>query len=873
MGKIQSFAILVIMLTVSNAWGAGFLDNFNRPDGDVENGWGTQADGTIEVKIVDNEILISGEQGTDWQRSGISRAVEGETKISFDFKADDSFNVHIRLDDAQTSAFFEPYWYPGGPCQYASSEDGSWPGWTTIDGSNMIAGEYNTLVVEQEGAIFTMTLNDVVIGSITNNSLTNIGSVLIASDSAAGTVGSLHIDNVMFGDVFAEKAKEPSPESGTIHTDTWLNLSWLPGDFAVSHDVYFSNNFDDVNEGTGDSFQGNQDMTFMVVGFPGYPYPDGLVTGTTYYWRIDEVNDANPDSPWKGDVWSFTVPPKTAFDPIPADGAKFLEPDVKLSWAPGFDTKLHTVYLGDNFDDVDAGTGDTAKGPAGTPSFNPGTLERGKTYYWRIDEFDGFETYKGDIWSFVVAGIEGGVRADYYKGMNFENFVLTRTDPQIKFNWGDPGGPDPSVGDDNFSVRWSGEVEAAFTETYTFYATTDDGVRLFVDGLLLVDYWIDRGATENKGKIDLIAGNTYSLIMEYYENTAGAVAELRWSSPRTPKQFIPQAALALPVKASSPSPRGGSVDVKQPTTLSWGPGDSAASHDVYFGTDEEAVRNATTSSPEYKGSKTLGDEIYDPGNLEWEATYYWRVDEINTGNPDSPWVGNVWSFTTAGFVVIDNFESYDAGENQIWYSWHDGLGYGTPGTDPFFGGNGTGGAVGDETTPSFTEETIVQEGSQSMPLVYDNNKQGYSNYSETEKVLEARDWTEGNVANLTLWFRGLPGSVGSFIEGPADTYTMTAAGADIWTVNGVEADEFHFAYKMLTGAGSIVAKVESIDNTNDWAKAGVMIRETLDPGSAHAYMVVTPTQGVSFQRRPGTGATSTSDRAYYIRQLHRVSFD
>jgi len=794
MGKIQSFAILVIMLTVSNAWGAGFLDNFNRPDGDVENGWGTQADGTIEVKIVDNEILISGEQGTDWQRSGISRAVEGETKISFDFKADDSFNVHIRLDDAQTSAFFEPYWYPGGPCQYASSEDGSWPGWTTIDGSNMIAGEYNTLVVEQEGAIFTMTLNDVVIGSITNNSLTNIGSVLIASDSAAGTVGSLHIDNVMFGDVFAEKAKEPSPESGTIHTDTWLNLSWLPGDFAVSHDVYFSNNFDDVNEGTGDSFQGNQDMTFMVVGFPGYPYPDGLVTGTTYYWRIDEVNDANPDSPWKGDVWSFTVPPKTAFDPIPADGAKFLEPDVKLSWAPGFDTKLHTVYLGDNFDDVDAGTGDTAKGPAGTPSFNPGTLERGKTYYWRIDEFDGFETYKGDIWSFVVAGIEGGVRADYYKGMNFENFVLTRTDPQIKFNWGDPGGPDPSVGDDNFSVRWSGEVEAAFTETYTFYATTDDGVRLFVDGLLLVDYWIDRGATENKGKIDLIAGNTYSLIMEYYENTAGAVAELRWSSPRTPKQFIPQAALALPVKASSPSPRGGSVDVKQPTTLSWGPGDSAASHDVYFGTDEEAVRNATTSSPEYKGSKTLGDEIYDPGNLEWEATYYWRVDEINTGNPDSPWVGNVWSFTTAGFVVIDNFESYDAGENQIWYSWHDGLGYGTPGTDPFFGGNGTGGAVGDETTPSFTEETIVQEGSQSMPLVYDNNKQGYSNYSETEKVLEARDWTEGNVANLTLWFRGLPGSVGSFIEGPADTYTMTAAGADIWTVNGVEADEFRAYY-------------------------------------------------------------------------------
>jgi len=255
----------------------------------------------------------------------------------------------------------------------------------------------------------------------------------------------------------------------------------------------------------------------------------------------------------------------------------------------------------------------------------------------------------------------------------------------------------------------------------------------------------------------------------------------------------------------------------------------------------------------------LGNESYDPGNLEWEATYYWRVDEINTGNPDSPWVGNVWSFTTAGFLTIDNFESYDAGENQIWYSWHDGLGYGTPGTADYFAGNGTGAAVGDETTPSFTEETIVQEGSQSMPLVYNNNKQGYSNYSETEYVLDVRNWTEGNVANLTLWFRGYPGSVGSFVEGPTGTYTMTGSGGDIWAVNGVEADEFHFAYKMLTGAGSIVAQVQSIQNTNDWAKGGVMIRETLDPSSAHAMAVVTPNQGVAFQRRPATGDVSIGD--------------
>jgi len=556
------------------------------------------------------------------------------------------------------------------------------------------------------------------------------------------------------------------------------------------------------------------------------------------------------------------VPPKKAFSPVPADGAKFLATDLKLGWSAGYGAKLHQVYLGENYDDVDASTGGTAKGPAGVPSFTPRNLEAGKTYYWRIDEFDGVETYKGDIWSFTVAGTGGGVRADYYKGMNFENLVLTRTDPQINFNWGDPGGPDPSVGNDNFSARWTGEVEAVFTETYTFYPRTDDGVRLYVDGQLLVDRWVDRSATENRGAIDLIAGNTYSLIMEYYENTGGAVAELRWSSPRTPKQLIPQAALALPVKASSPTPRGGSVDVKQTTDLSWGPGDEATSHELYFGTDEEAVRNATKASPEFKGTIALGNETYDPGKLEWATTYYWRVDEINPANPDSPWIGNVWNFTTADFLIIDNFEAYNATDNQIWYSWHDGLGAGSPGSPDYLPGNGTGSAVGDETTPSFTEETIVHGGSQAMPLFYDNNKQGYSKYSEAEhKLTDVRDWTEGDVAHLTLWFRGLPGSVGSFVEAPAGTFTMTGSGADIWTVNNVEADEFHFAYKMLNGAGSIVARVVSMDNTNDWAKAGVMIRETLDPASAHAMMVVTPANGVSFQRRPATAATSVSDNS------------
>ena len=104
---------------------------------------------------------------------------------------------------------------------------------------------------------------------------------------------------------------------------------------------------------------------------------------------------------------------------------------------------------------------------------------------------------------------------------------------------------------------------------------------------------------------------------------------------------------------------------------------------------------------------------------------------------------------------MDDFEDYDAGANQIWYSWHDGLGYGAPGAPPYFAGNGTGAAVGDETTTSYTEQTVVHGGRQAMPLNYDNNKQGLAKYSETELTLTApRDWTDEGVGDLSLWFRG-----------------------------------------------------------------------------------------------------------------------
>jgi hypothetical protein len=517
-------------------------------------------------------------------------------------------------------------------------------------------------------------------------------------------------------------AYRPNPADGALYEDTWVSLGWQPGDFAVSHDVYFGEDFNDVNDGLGDTFRGNYTSLFFIVGFPGYPYPDGLVPGTTYYWRIDEVNQSEPNSPWKGKVWSFTIPSKKAYTPVPADGAEFVDTGVRLRWTAGLDAKLHTVYFGEDFETVANAVGGSLQGDA---TYNPGPLKLAKTYYWRVDEFDSVNTYKGDVWSFT---------------------------------------------------------------------------------------------------------------------TEGAV--------------------------SGPNPANGAVDVKPTVVLSWIAGGVAASHDVYFGMDADAVADATKGSSEYKGPKALGEERYDPGKLILNTTYYWRIDEVNGVNPDSPWIGNVWNFETGNFFVLDDFESYDSNDNQIWYTWHDGLGYGAQGVDPYFAGNGTGAAVGDESTASYTEETIVHSGGQSMPLGFDNNKQGFAKYSEVEMTMTTqKDWTEQGLTELSLWFRGNPASVGSFVEGPVGTYTMTSTGADIWNA----ADQFHYAFKTLTGPGSIVARVLSVDNTDPWAKAGVMIRETLGAGSKFAAVYITPGNGCRFQARLDTDVAATSDTSVVIAEQTAIT--
>jgi len=539
-----------------------------------------------------------------------------------------------------------------------------------------------------------------------------------------------------------EEASHPWPANGSELDSTGTDLLWLPGTYAVSNNVYFGERFEDVNNGTGATFKGNQTEAKFTVA--------GLTWGTTYYWRIDSVNPGDPNSPWKGNVWSFLLRPQTAWNPTPSDGARWIDPNAVLGWSPGRGAVTHSVYFGDNFDTVSNATGATSQTQT---TYDPaGALGFEKVYYWRVDEFDGTTTHKGNVWSFTTMRADSGLKGQYYKE-EFKTLVLTRKDPGINFNWGSAA-PDPQVPADNFSVRWTGELEVPFTSDWTFTSNCDDWVRLWVNDQLLFDKWGQQAGVEWIGTINLAAGQKHGIVMEFYENTGDARAILYWNSPYwlspyQPKQIIPQGAFSLPLRARSPKPASGAADVKDTPVLSWTKGDTADKHDVYFGTDQAAVEGATAATAGiYRGRQALDAATYAPPEvpLEWGKTYYWRIDEVEAGGVTTH-KGNLWSFTVGEFLVVDDFESYNdidppgAGSNRIFDKWIDG--YATPTTN---------GAIVGNSLPPYADRTNVHGGEQAMPLWYENTFK----FSEATLTLTgvARDWTRKGVVNLSLWFRG-----------------------------------------------------------------------------------------------------------------------
>jgi glucose/arabinose dehydrogenase len=150
----------------------------------------------------------------------------------------------------------------------------------------------------------------------------------------------------------------------------------------------------------------------------------------------------------------------------------------------------------------------------------------------------------------VGASLGGGtgLTGTYYNKSNFKGSTRKRTDATVDFNWGN-GAPIAGIAADTFSVRWIGQVQAEFTETYTFYTQSADGVRLWVNGQRLIDNWRTHALAENQATIDLVAGTKYDIRMEFFDNTGTAVARLLWSSASIPKEVVPVARLFPPAPA------------------------------------------------------------------------------------------------------------------------------------------------------------------------------------------------------------------------------------------------------------------------------------------------------------------------------------
>jgi len=601
-------------------------------------------------------------------------------------------------------------------------------------------------------------------------------------------------------------AHKPEPADGALHEATWVTLKWSPGSEAVSHDVYLGEDFDAVNEGAAETFRGNQMTTFYVAGFPGFAYPDGLVPGTTYYWRVDEINEQYPDSPWRGDVWSFMVPPRKAYNPDPADGAQFVETDVELSWSGGFGAMLRYVYFGDNFDEVNNAVVGISQP---TTTYSPGPLELDKEYFWRVDEFDGLNTYKGDVWSFktlpniavtdpnfvcwwkldegvgsVVVDWSGHGHNGAFRGnpewtegidgsaLHFtaeSDFVVHSLGPATDWAEGTIAlwiKPDV-VGQDQYSSVFSSHVPntAGFQldvdgSNPGVYRVNPPGGQTLVFGTVTTN-WVHLAMTftgtsanlyyngnwTSSGTLNDTTFNQFAIAQNRNaENSiSGIIDDFRVYDKVLTVEEIQDAMRGDPMIAWKPSPANRATpDIENALPLTWSPGDAATQHDVYFGMDQEAVENAEASDTTgiYRGRQNA-TSYTPPEGVEWAGgPYIWRIDEVNADGTVTK--GRLWTFTVADFILVDDFEGYTNDDAAGEAIWQSWIdGFGVP---------GNGAQVGN-LLPPYAEQVIVHSGVQSMPLTY-NNTLGVTNSEAVFAFTSPRDWTRYNLTDLSLWFRG-----------------------------------------------------------------------------------------------------------------------
>jgi len=480
--------------------------------------------------------------------------------------------------------------------------------------------------------------------------------------------------------------------------------------------------------------------------------------------------------------------------PSPADDAQDVSLSPILGWKPGASADKHDVYLGTIFDDVNnAGAGSPLLvSPAqDANTYEPGRLEFGRTYYWRVDEINAppdSSVFKGDVWSFTTE--------PYARSLS--NLIATASSSDKA-----ESGPENTVNGSGLTndlhstastAMWLSSMGAS--EPVWIQYEFDRAYKLHE--LWVWNYNVTLEPVVGYGFKDVeiecsLDGTTWTLPKEaqfaqasaadgYAHNTTVELdgvmaryvrltAKSNWSEIGLKQCGLSEVRFFyVPLAAREPEPADGAAGVAPDVILSWRPGREATSHKVYLGTDETAVTEGTAAAV------TVAEPSYTPAPLALDTIYFWRVDEIGAAGT---FPGDVWSFSTAEFLVVDDFESYtNDSPNRVFQAWIDGLGFSPDESFPNgHGGNGTGALVGyDPTAGDIMERTIVHGGRQSMPLAYDGP-------SETTRTFApAQNWTGSGITTLVVHFYGTAGNTGQLYVKIGNTrIPYPGAGTDIAT--------------------------------------------------------------------------------------------
>jgi hypothetical protein len=553
--------------------------------------------------------------------------------------------------------------------------------------------------------------------------------------------------------------------------------------------------------------------------------------------------------------------PANAIGPNPAGGATDVPREATLAWRPGPTAATHDVYLGTNPDDVSNASRANplgvlvSQGQDANTYDPPVRFELGQRYFWRIDEVEAPPSttiVKGGLWDFTVEPF-------VYR---MQNIIATASSsasgvtPQNTVNgsglsadglhsmaettmWvSDKAGPQPTWIQYEFDgvyklyELWAWNYNHSFESTLGF-GFKDVTIEYSVNGTdwtVLGDVQFAQGPGED-GYAHLPPVDLQGVPARYVRLTANSNFSGMSQFGLSEVQFF-----YTPAHPREPKPAAGATAVDVDTMLSWRAGREAASHTVYLSTDQQAVVDGTALAGTSDASR------FDPGPLNYGQTYFWRVTEVNDAETIPTWDGALWSFATQEYLVVDDFESYNDEENQgtrIYETWIDGY------------ADGSSGSTVGYIEPPFAEQTIIHGGKQSMPMDYNNINAPF--FSEAVRTWATpQDWSAHGADELVLYFRG--NRVG-FVEHSSSTFTLSGVGTDIYGTS----DEFQFAYQSLSGDGTIIAKVDSVDNADPWSKAGVMVRDSLEPGARFAAVYATPGNGVRFQARLVSAGDATSD--------------